>query len=103
MTLVKISLHCILKSNLELALSKEKTVLRVKICCVRMYMLKNMRFAIIFNMFTSLSFKKTTCFANVAKTIASTVNSYTKKYFTTSRIGSLSEKYFLISNEVKLL
>ena len=63
----------IFKSNLELASSiilKER-ITRVKACCGGVYLLKNMRLVIFFDMFLNPTFKMTTSFVNIARTTAS--------------------------------
>ena len=61
----------IFKWNLELALSIIlKRIIRVKTCCSGVQMFKNMRLAILFDMFLNPSFKMTS-FANIARTTAS--------------------------------
>ena len=63
----------IFKSNLELASSiilKER-IIRVKACCGGVYLLKNMRLVIFFDMFLNPSFKMTTSFVNIARTTVS--------------------------------
>lgn len=59
--------------------------MRVKACCVRMKLFKDMGFVIYFD---------------VPRTIAS-ANKYTSKDYKLSRIGSLYVKQFSILNEVK--
>ena len=51
-----------------------------------------MKLVIFCGMFLGPDFKMTTCLANVAKTTASTINLYTRKYFKSSGTGSLYEK-----------
>ena len=61
-----------------------------------------MRLVILFNMLLNPSFKMTTGVANISRSTATTSKFlYTKKDFKSSWIGSLYEKQFLISNEVK--
>ena len=43
---------------------------RAKACCRGVWMLKNMKLVILFDMFLNPSFKMTTSFANVARTTA---------------------------------
>ena len=70
-------------------------------CCGGVQMFKNMRLAILFDMFLNPSFKMTS-FANIARTAASTSKFiYTRKYFTSSGIGFIYEKKNLILNELK--
>ena len=47
---------------------------QVNACCGRVWVFKNMRLVIIFDMLHNLSFKMTTSFANVARTTASSNN-----------------------------
>ena len=61
----KVSL--IFKSNLELALS----IVWVKACCGGVWMFKNMRFVILFNMLLNSSFKMTKGLAKIPRTTAS--------------------------------
>ena len=63
-------------------------------------MFENMRLVILFDMFLNPSFKKTTSFANIARTTQ--VNLYTRKDFKSSGIRSLNEKQFLILNELEI-
>ena len=63
------------KSNLELALFiilKQREFLWDKACCGWVQIFKSMRFVILFYMFLNPSFKMTRCFANIARTRAST-------------------------------
>ena len=64
------------KSNIELALSiilKQRELDKSKHTEVERMMFKNVRLAILFDMFLNPSFKITTSFANVAWTTASTI------------------------------
>ena len=48
--------------------------MQVKACCGGVFMFKNMRFVILFDMFLDPSFKMTTSFANIARTTATTIH-----------------------------
>ena len=51
---------------------KRKRIIGVKACCGGVYMLKNMRLVIVFDMFLNPSFKMLTGFTNITRTTAST-------------------------------
>ena len=66
-------------------------------------MFKNMRLVIHFDMFLNPSFKMTTKVSPIKLELQlAQVNFNTRKYFKSSGIGHLFEKYFLILNEVKI-
>ena len=71
--------------------SKRKRIIRVKACCCGVYMFKNMRLVILFDMLLNPSFKMTTSFANVFSTTASQIASKIAKY-TTEKIIFTDEK-----------
>ena len=66
--------------------------MRVKACCGGVSMFNNVRVVIIFDMFLNPNFKKTTRFANIARTTASTSKLSTRKDFKLSGVGYLYEK-----------
>ena len=55
-------------------------------------MFKNMKLVILFDMFLNPSFKKTTSFANIVRTTASTSKFVCQEDFIPLGIGSLYEK-----------
>ena len=57
--------------KLALSIILKERIIRVKACCGGVYLLKNMRLVIFFDMFLNPSFKMTTSFVNIARTTVS--------------------------------